>query len=356
MRPGDQVVQGDLLVPLVGEHVLLVEASGRSAEPEPLEGCLVAAHRPDAAHLEEREVPHERAAPATMEPEERHEVARAEREARATGRGRRRRSASRSSASITSAKRLAWTSAGRPSPYSPCWMSTSAALARPVRRGMPQRVRIGFLELVGGAVHGELAHLREAYRTRPCSRRATARRHSTPGAAAPRRRASRRHADRAPVPRPRPSRRSSVVLQPSPLAQQRRLPLPRLVHVREAEVVELVAEVEGEREVVVDERVAITERQLADLVHRPAQVVEQLPATPGPREASREARTDRIGVVRRGDEQGHRTVTSRPRGVQPTCEDRLGPLGELLVLLGQLLEEVGQLVIPPSRASSAKCW
>lgn len=42
------------------------------------------------------------------------------------------------SASSTSAKSAARTSAATPLPYSPIWMSTSAALALPVRRGIAQ--------------------------------------------------------------------------------------------------------------------------------------------------------------------------------------------------------------------------
>ena len=49
----------------------------------------------------------------------------------------------------------------RPPPYSSHWISTMAALDRPARRGMAHGVAVGFPELPGRAVHGELPHLFE---------------------------------------------------------------------------------------------------------------------------------------------------------------------------------------------------
>ena len=69
---------------------------------------------------------------------------------------------SRPSAIIDEAKSSACALLGTLPPYSSAWISSSAALVRPcAQAGHGERVRVGLLELVGGAVYGELAEMIE---------------------------------------------------------------------------------------------------------------------------------------------------------------------------------------------------
>ena len=139
----------------------------------------VAAVGDRGGHLEQREVADDRAAPAAVQAEQRHQVDGRERDARDARRGRRRRSASSPSAVHRLGEQRARACASaRPPPYSSAWISTSAAFGAPLQPRERPRVRVGLLELVGGAVDDELEQLLARALALEVAWRATARRRS----------------------------------------------------------------------------------------------------------------------------------------------------------------------------------
>ncbi len=118
------------------------------------------------------------------------------------------------------------------------------------------RVRVGLLELVGGPVNEEFLAPARAWLGHARRSTATAR-------ARPPRRRSPAAPDRSPTPRlhgrdtaplraePARSRSSSLTTQP----EQRGIPFPAFIHAVESAVVELVAEVQRQMEVVIAQRV-----------------------------------------------------------------------------------------------------
>ena len=133
-------------------------------------------------------------------------------------------------------------------------------------------MRIGLLELVGGAVHDELAHFIErALRSRYVDNdgavvgvddRAQCEVHVVGSGARG-------------APTASSSARSNSASSSGAQREQRGLPLPALVDARQAAVVQLVAEVQRQMQVVVDERIAGLDRDQRQLVHGLGQVLEQ---------------------------------------------------------------------------------
>jgi hypothetical protein len=78
--------------------------------------------------------------------------------------------------------------------------------------------------------------------------------------------------------------------------------------------VELIAEVEGEREVVVGERIFVTDRQAADLVRVAAEVVEEPVSdrAAGTWQVGREPWPDECLIICWGDEERHAMGYIRP--------------------------------------------
>ncbi len=248
-EPAGQVDGGDRLVDGVGLDVL-VEERRRLRQAEPAQAGRVAAVRDRGGHLEQREVADDRAAQAPVQAAERHQVHGRERDrgepvdVGAVGR-------------VEPDRRHRVGEQLRVDPLRP----PAAVLVRldlDERRLRPAaqprqrpRVRIGLLELVGGAVDQELEHLVAVGLALDVARE---------------RRAVVLDRAQGDVHRARLGHRPDVAdlraqrglerrLERGAQREQRRLPLPALVDARQPAVVQLVAAVQRELEVLVGDRV-----------------------------------------------------------------------------------------------------
>jgi hypothetical protein len=146
-------------------------------------------------------------------------------------------------------------------------------LGAAVQAGDRPRVRVALLELVDGAVHGELAELLQAGRTLQELR------HRRPLVGDGER--GQRPAHMPGRHRSRAGHRSGervleAALQHGACAQQRRLPLPAVVDLLEALIVQLVAGEQGELKVVVQDRARRAVGQRPEPVRRAGEAGEEL--------------------------------------------------------------------------------